>query len=69
MRFSEVNSPLSLFLIFRLRKQDRILDLQKEYGNTPEKAEDAPLDGLGAAMQTGFRMVGGRLASQVESQV
>jgi len=28
-----------------------IWDLQKEYGNTPEKAEDAPLDELGTAMQ------------------
>ncbi|KAF3939635.1 hypothetical protein ABW19_dt0203534 [Dactylella cylindrospora] len=35
--------------------QNEILgDLQKEFGSTPEKPEDAPLDELGAAMQQTF---------------
>jgi len=40
------------------------LDLQKEFGNTLEKAEDALLDGLGAAMQKTFN---GQLGNQSSS--
>lgn len=43
-----------------------ILDLQKEFGNTPEKPEDTPLDELGAAMQATFN---GQLGKQSSSMI
>ncbi|RPB10026.1 3-oxoacyl-synthase [Morchella conica CCBAS932] len=47
--------------------QNEILgDLQKEFGNTPEKPEDTPLDELGAAMQTTFN---GQLGKQSSSMI
>ncbi|CAZ80158.1 unnamed protein product [Tuber melanosporum] len=47
--------------------QNEILgDLQKEFGNTPEKPEDTPLDELGVAMQATFN---GQLGKQSSSMV
>lgn len=47
--------------------QNEILgDLGKEFGNTPEKPEDTPLDELGAAMQATFN---GQLGKQSSSLV
>jgi fatty acid synthase subunit alpha len=47
--------------------QNEILgDLGKEFGNTPEKPEDTPLDELGAAMQATFN---GQLGKQSSSLI
>ncbi|KAJ4560110.1 beta subunit of fatty acid synthetase [Exophiala dermatitidis] len=47
--------------------QNEILgDLGKEFGNTPEKPEDTPLDELGASMQSTFN---GQLGKQSQSLI
>ncbi|EEB09746.1 fatty acid synthase alpha subunit Lsd1 [Schizosaccharomyces japonicus yFS275] len=47
--------------------QNEILgDLQKEFGSTPEKPEETPLDELGATMQTSFS---GQLGKQSSSLI
>lgn len=56
----------STSIIFKRNYINKNLDLQKEFGNTPEKPEDTPLDELGAAMQTTFN---GQLGKQSSSMI
>jgi fatty acid synthase subunit alpha len=56
-----------MFLIGKSTLQNEILgDLGKEFGSTPEKPEDTPLDELGASMQATFN---GQLGKQSSSLV
>ena len=66
----EAHFKLLILIDFHLGKstlQNEILgDLGKEFGSTPEKPEDTPLDELGAAMQATFN---GQLGKQSSSLV
>ena len=59
--------PLTDYLVGKSTLQNEILgDLGKEFGSTPEKPEDTPLDELGASMQATFN---GQLGKQSSSLV